>query len=419
MFRARIRFKRPSLKRIFKLMGTATLFGSFISYIFIELTIPKDSPQSLLNKGQKSLKKNCSIRFGRSLNDSGLEEEVPSDLGLINVDVWTKICSLNLNSLKQFPLFPHFPAEKREIKISDSISYDLKEKFTALRMMGYIHPPKTGFYTFYLKSPVLAQLWFSKNEPKNAIKIAHTTRNQVNKKAFDIQRIKAFSETVHLTEGSKYYFEILQVINDPLKQPGSLVLFWMMPDTLYFTKITGNQVSRYRNDSPSYRTPDSLATNEILPSMEISNSEDESVAVHFPLDKRRAVLSKKPRFSLKPHINISDVFYFDIDGQEFHRENVDKVPYDLKQSNEILESFTKCNYDPEFNRTAKVIKRNDGVWVTYFLEVFPADESDLIRTVFPKDGVFQRDKANLVINEQEVVKVVKSFIEQLNENSQT
>lgn len=335
--------------------------------------------------------------------------------GQINIDIWTKMCSISINSLRQFPLFPNFPTERRYISVSDSLSYKLTQEFTAMRVMGYIHPPTTGHYLFHLNSPTLAELWFSLSEPRNATKVAHITNNLVLKKQFHVGLQEPVSPKIHLQHGNKYYFEILQVLNDPLTQPGKLVLSWMLPDNLYFTKITGSHVSEYFNVSSTYKTPDFPATAEILPSLQLSDDDDKSVGHLFPLDKQRAEESKKPLFTLKQaHVKETLGAHLELDSHEYNRENASQIPYmDSLYSKDLLSMFSKCIYDPKYTK-GRVIKRYNGVWNTFFPAIFPNDGSNLANFTEPPRGYIDNIRGNQVLAEKDVLEVVKNFMDQIN-----
>jgi hypothetical protein len=76
------------------------------------------------------------------------------------------------------------------------------------RIRGYVIPPTTGYYTFWIAGDDNAELWLSTNangNPSNTVKIAYvpgrTNHNQWN--AYPQQE----SAAIYLTAGSKYYIE--------------------------------------------------------------------------------------------------------------------------------------------------------------------------------------------------------------------
>jgi len=76
-----------------------------------------------------------------------------------------------------------------------------------LRLRGYVHPPKTGDYTFWIAAKDDASLWLSPDEePENKVQMAHSRRAASR----DWQRDAAQHTTaLPLTAGRRYYFEVL------------------------------------------------------------------------------------------------------------------------------------------------------------------------------------------------------------------
>jgi len=76
-----------------------------------------------------------------------------------------------------------------------------------LRLRGYVHPPKTGDYTFWIAAKDDASLWLSPDEdPENKVQMAHST----GAASRDWQSDGAQQTTaLPLTAGRRYYFEVL------------------------------------------------------------------------------------------------------------------------------------------------------------------------------------------------------------------
>jgi hypothetical protein len=107
------------------------------------------------------------------------------------------------------------------------------------RLRGYVHPPKTGKYVFWISSDDQSELWLSTDEdPANKQKIAWvqewTGQRQWDK--FKEQQ----SEPVKLDAGRRYYIEALQ------KQGGGgdhLSVGWQLPDGTQERPIPGSCLS--------------------------------------------------------------------------------------------------------------------------------------------------------------------------------
>ncbi len=108
-----------------------------------------------------------------------------------------------------FPKYPYGPTTN-EVRNSFEAPTGLGEYYLT-RMRGYLHPPVTGEYTFWIASDNSSQLWLSSSDdPRKAKRIAFIARyNWVEPREwshFPSQR----SETVFLKAGQSYYIEALQ-----------------------------------------------------------------------------------------------------------------------------------------------------------------------------------------------------------------
>lgn len=107
------------------------------------------------------------------------------------------------------------------------------------RIRGYICPPYTGYYTFWIASDDKSELWLSSNDnPLNKIKISsvneYTTSRQWTKYA------SQKSSSVFLTAGKKYYIEALHkegLLHD------NIAVGWQLPDGSLERPIPGSRLS--------------------------------------------------------------------------------------------------------------------------------------------------------------------------------
>jgi signal transduction histidine kinase len=108
-----------------------------------------------------------------------------------------------------FPRYPYSPTTS-EVCHSFEAPANLGEYYLT-RMRGYLHPPVTGEYTFWIASDNSSQLWLSaSDDPRKAKRIAFIGRyGWVAPREwshFPSQR----SETIFLEAGQSYYIEALQ-----------------------------------------------------------------------------------------------------------------------------------------------------------------------------------------------------------------
>lgn len=108
-----------------------------------------------------------------------------------------------------FPSYPYRPSTN-EVRDSFESPPGLGEYYLT-RMRGYLHPPVTGEYTFWVASDNSSQLWLSTNEdPRKAKRIAFITRyNWVSPHEWSHYPSQR-SETIFLRAGQSYYIEALQ-----------------------------------------------------------------------------------------------------------------------------------------------------------------------------------------------------------------
>jgi hypothetical protein len=125
------------------------------------------------------------------------------------------------------------------------------------RIRGYIHPPVSGEYTFWLAGDNMSELWLSTDEaPDNKELIANIERWTTSREwtKFDSQQ----SEKIVLKAGKKYYIEVLH------KEMGGgdhVAVGWKLPDGTLERPIPGIRLSPYAN--PTAR----LDTGELTPEL--------------------------------------------------------------------------------------------------------------------------------------------------------
>jgi parallel beta-helix repeat protein len=109
------------------------------------------------------------------------------------------------------------------------------------RIRGYIYPPKTGKYIFWLASDDAGELWLSTDDnPKNKVRIANVSGYT------DFREWNRFSSqksiSINLEAGKKYYVEALQ--KDGIGGD-HLSVQWQLPDATMETPIAGNHLAPY------------------------------------------------------------------------------------------------------------------------------------------------------------------------------
>ncbi len=176
------------------------------------------------------------------------------------------------------------------------------------RVRGYVCPPATGNYTFWIAGDDIAELWLSTNDqPAGKVKIAHTFYTAWREwTKYASQR----SASIYLEAGKKYYLEVLH--KEATGRDGVSV-GWQLPNGTLERPIPGSRLSPYaasaaRTDSQpedqSQEAPEAEAT-RVFP-----NPADDQVTFAFTAKKTGPV----------------DVLIFDAVGREAKRVRVQTRP---------------------------------------------------------------------------------------------
>jgi len=127
-------------------------------------------------------------------------------LGSINFQRWNNITGGAVSNLTSNSNYPNNPSQSGTYTIFETPS-NLGNNI-GMKLYGYICPPTTGNYVFWIASDESGELWLSTTiNPANKVKIAFNTSptksRQWNKAA------SQKSATIALTAGQKYYIEAL------------------------------------------------------------------------------------------------------------------------------------------------------------------------------------------------------------------
>ena len=124
-----------------------------------------------------------------------------------------------------------------------------------VRIRGYICPPQSGDYTFWIAGDDAAELWVSTDqEPANKKKIAYLTSytDYRDWSKYGTQK----SVKINLKANKKYYIEILHKQNG---QDDHLSVSWKLPNGVKETPINGSHLSPYiANNAASRALPQNL-----------------------------------------------------------------------------------------------------------------------------------------------------------------
>jgi hypothetical protein len=109
------------------------------------------------------------------------------------------------------------------------------------RILGYICPPETGDYFFWISSSDQSELWLSTDEdPSNTKRIA-MVRGGTSAREWDKYPFQS-SHGIRLKKGQTYYIEALHKHN---KGAGHIAVGWQLPDGTLERPIAGSRLSPF------------------------------------------------------------------------------------------------------------------------------------------------------------------------------
>lgn len=129
--------------------------------------------------------------------------------GSITEEIWNNVSTSSLAELAVDPDFPSNPDSIAQVSGGLDRLVSIGDNY-GRRMRGYLHVPATGNYTFYIAGDDNCEFWLSTdNTVANASRIAYSPTwcpTLYNWTRFATQT----SQTIQLTAGQAYYFEVLQ-----------------------------------------------------------------------------------------------------------------------------------------------------------------------------------------------------------------
>ncbi|RMG87180.1 MAG: DUF11 domain-containing protein [Bacteroidetes bacterium] len=156
-------------------------------------------------------------------------------VGAINREVWTGISG---TSVAQIPL--NTPPDLEDTRPIFEAPVNVMDNY-GTRMRGYICPPQSGNYIFWISSDDNGELWLSTDaDPANKLLIA-TVPSWTNSREWD-KFPQQQSVALPLNAGQLYYIEALQ------KEQGggdNLAVGWQLPDGSLERPISGSHLSPF------------------------------------------------------------------------------------------------------------------------------------------------------------------------------
>lgn len=168
----------------------------------------------------------------------------PAQKGTVTYQFWTNSKVSKLEDVDTIKGYPESPSGAAEV---DRIQGRIDWSDTYLsRLEGYLYPPVTGEYTFWITADDMGWLLLSVDDsPANKKLIAHQTAWSPleNWEQHGSQK----SKPVRLAAGRRYYFEVLHV-----EQSGGdhIAVGWRLPDGTLERPVGPERISPYRGGGP-------------------------------------------------------------------------------------------------------------------------------------------------------------------------
>ncbi len=144
----------------------------------------------------------------------------PQGSGYILREFWAGIIGGNVTDLTGNAAYPNSPTSKSYLTSLEA-PYNTASSY-GTRLRGYIYPPATGAYSFWIAADDSAELWLSTDDTAaNAVKISFVTT------ATGYRTWSSKSAAITLTAGQRYYIQVLQKQNTG---NDNLSVRWQLPD---------------------------------------------------------------------------------------------------------------------------------------------------------------------------------------------
>lgn len=139
---------------------------------------------------------------------TGLLDSAPNERGAVLREFWTGLPGTEVSDLLASPNYPRSPSGHDYPTSLETVEGGARHDAYGTRWRGYLHPPRTGSYTFWIASDDQSELSLSPDPtPAGKRRIARVTRWTAQREwtKFTDQE----SDLVELEAGRRYYFEIL------------------------------------------------------------------------------------------------------------------------------------------------------------------------------------------------------------------
>lgn len=304
-------------------------------------------------------------------------------IGHVHSHQWRSMCTVDVSSLVNHPLFPLWPTLRGQPEMPDELESTTTNLWSVQRVLGLLYPPISGRYRFKIFSDTISEFWLSSTRsPKNSSLLARNNRNIIYSIEFTKGPLIASSRSVYLKHGQAYYFEIIHGHNSAGN--GKVRVRWMLPRTKSFTGIPKTSVSTLLD----------VDDNLDIKSRELLSSSASLIYKNPELKKTKIYQWVNTTFSkpFKPY-------------SSYTRDNLHTLKFVNRWK--IMTALNECDYIPSYT-VKKTYKRYEGVYSTHYTDIFPEDDTS--NKWWFESSVANDMVGNWVVTEDEVINIVKIFM---------
>jgi hypothetical protein len=177
----------------------------------------------------------CTVTINNLATASGNEISSPVQLsftyepqgsGYVTRQYWTSIAGSTVASLTTNTKYPTTPTGTTYLSALE-IDYNWTDNY-GTRIRGYVYPPQTGSYTFWIAGDDTCELWLSTDDnPANKRKIAFVASIGSNTHRNWTNYTSQVSAAISLAAGQRYYIEI---VHKDYSGTDNCSVRWQLPD---------------------------------------------------------------------------------------------------------------------------------------------------------------------------------------------
>lgn len=286
--------------------------------------------------------------------------------GVLNLHVWKDLCGLDIDRLRETPLFPLHPHQRlflRRFQVTHNVNN------YGQRIFGFIQPKVSGLYTFAIASDDTSELWLSFDEKPSNLRLIASVISPTSSAWTDNGDFSKYqsqhSRNIRLIAHEKYFVEALHKQGEG---NGHLEVFWRRPGSLKLESITSEYLQSYFDDRNLTRS------GFVSP------------------ENFEALWSTPSHVKQRVYKGLNLISQF----------NYTSLPI-IDTLSGILSS---CAYKPSY-----IIERNlsryEGVYLVHDSAVFPDDNTNL------REAIVRRSKSNKEVAYETVNHVVEKFMTSL------